>query len=362
MDKIKRRSVLIFTLLLIGGVLFAHNKEKVEASIDTGTVFPRVHTNQRFIEEMTGSNVDLEDIEGMFSNIFGALPDVVHVYPTENYYYFKIYTNGGEVWGNIRLDSLDREDGLLSFAYFFQNPNRTDRYYGEKKSWHKNFSRHDGVEIDKFSSLHYRVSYNGKKVQFLLNDIRQEFPEGFKRRPHEQLAARLYDEAGFQFILVFNEKLNRFYYILDESVPYADILRPFGKEVFLGQLSEFAFYDEPEMDRKILFSISQKNVITNNYYDGPFDQLADNFVDPERFQDMIERAYPYFKGKVKGRGDFVDKNGNRTGTRISISPYIQHGNIREVWYHVASCQKLHTEQELLSACIANSDRNYGKNT
>ena len=46
------------------------------------------------------------------------LPDEVNVYPTENYYYFKFYEAGREVWGNIRLDVDYRKEGEVSFAYF----------------------------------------------------------------------------------------------------------------------------------------------------------------------------------------------------------------------------------------------------
>ena len=302
--------------------------------------------------------MNLEDTDATFAQVFGSLPDSVKVYPTENYYYFKIFANGGDIWGNIRLDSVDREQGLVSFAYFYVNPNRTNLYYGEEPSWHKMYSAKDGVSLTKVDPLTYDMGFRGKTVRFHLNNIEQKLPADMKLHPGEELAARLCDESGFQFYLLFNRTNNSMYYVLDESVPAPDRLRPFGKGVLVGQLSEFAFYDEPDMNRRILFGVGERNVERNNYYDGPFDQLADNFVDPAKFQAQLELAYPHFKGKVRGRGDFVDEQGNRRPVRISVSPYITYTDMKDLWSQVAECQRLYGTSPDLVNCVASEKRRY----
>ena len=73
--------------------------------------------NQGFIEALY-SHLNVEDIDAVFEYVFFQLPEEVYVYPTENYYYFSFYTNGGLYCGNIRLGAEDRDHGLLSFAYY----------------------------------------------------------------------------------------------------------------------------------------------------------------------------------------------------------------------------------------------------
>lgn len=297
-------------------------------------------TNEQIISQQRYVNVDMDNVDAMFARVFAALGTDVKVYPTENYYYFKFFANSAEIWGNFRLDSKLRDAGTVSFAYFMVNPNRNDPYYGEAKAWHKHFTAADGVQIRKTSALDYAVTYNGKTVNFALNDLKQELPADFKLKDGESLAGRLCDESGFQFFLIYNKLSKTLYYVLDESIPLVDRLRPFGKGIVVGQLSEFGFYDDPDLGRKTLFAVAQRNIERNSYYDGPFDQLPDNFVDESKFQSILESAFPTLVGKVKGRGDFVDpKTGSPTGTRISIASYIAYKGLRDIWSHYAKCQE-----------------------
>ncbi len=294
-------------------------------------------TNQQTIEKLKSTVLDINDIDANFETVFHSLADRVMVYPTENYYYFSMKDQGSEIWGNFRLDSIDREEGIISFAYYQVVPN-SEYYYNHNNLWHKEYSAKDGVEVKKLDKLTYSVSYRGKTKIFELNNLEQKMPPD-KLTPDEEFVSRMQDESGFQFYMVFNRKINWFYYILDEREPLPDILHPYGKDIYLGRLSEFAFYSDKEFDRKILFAIAERNVIRNNYYDGPFDQLADNFIDVDKFEKLVVQAYPFFKGKVKGRGDFVDENGRRKNSRISISPYHPYAAIRDIWIIFSNCEE-----------------------
>jgi hypothetical protein len=312
-----------------------------------------VTTNQQYIEQATGTTVDLANVDQMFARIFSTLPAAVTVLPTENYYYFKTFTNNGEVWGNFRLDSIDREEGLISFAYFFVTPNSGQPYYSApNQTWHKEFSAKDGVELKKLAHLSWAVTFAGKTVRFNLNDVKQEEPAGFTLAKDEVLAGRLCDESGFYFLLIFNDRLKTFQFALDESMPLPDRLHSYGNEILVGQLSEFAFYEQEGSGRKVLFGVREANSRRNNYFDGPFDQLPDNFVNPDLFQSYLEQAYPYQKGRVKGRGDFVNAEGKRESMRISISAYLTYANMPDLWSHVAGCQSNNLEKAELTACIA----------
>ncbi|MDP6717081.1 MAG: hypothetical protein QGF59_00445, partial [Pirellulaceae bacterium] len=74
--------------------------------------------NQRIIEGLSAQDLDIQNVDQVFGHIFSRLPDEVTVYPSENYYYFVLYADQRQFWGNMRLPSGQREDGLLSFAYF----------------------------------------------------------------------------------------------------------------------------------------------------------------------------------------------------------------------------------------------------
>lgn len=326
-----------------------------------------VSTNQQYIDQVRSQGFDLDDVKGTFDKIFKTLPEEVFVYPTENYYYFKFFTAGREIWGNIRLDSLDRQEGLLSFAYF-EVHGQTDPYFFFSRSWYKQLSKQDGVEVRQISPLAYSVSSGSKTVKFQLNDLKQEVPANLHLRSSEAFISRNCDESGFQFILVFDRERKAFRYLLDESVPLPDILHPFGKDIYVGMRSGFAFYQEPDLSRKLLFAVSASNSEVNNYYDGPFDQLGDNFVNPQEFERYLVEAYPFYSGKVKGRGDFVDEKGARTGTRVLISAYFTYNHMRELWSRVSECLNRHQGAEDRSACIAQDEkdpayrnrRKYGK--
>ena len=71
-------------------------------------------------------------------------------------------------------------------------------------------------------------------------------------------------------------------------------------------------------DRKILVAIRSQNATRNDYYDGPFDQLADNYVDEARVSAYMVRASPSLRGRIDKFGYFT---GRDKPSRVSISPY-----------------------------------------
>ena len=79
---------------------------------------PYLLFNQRWLEGMSSDAVDLDDVDAVFWQVFSGLSDEVTVYPSENYYYFILNADGKQMWGNIRLSTKTRDDGVLSFAYF----------------------------------------------------------------------------------------------------------------------------------------------------------------------------------------------------------------------------------------------------
>lgn len=279
---------------------------------------PKLQTNQKFIEELAKrSDFAIEDMEASFRYIFSSLPDAVHIYPTENYYYFSFYHGGIEYAGNLRLAAIDRDKGILHFAYFAAaNVSSSD---GEMH--YKKLTASDGVIVEKISALEYRVSFGAKQVTFHLNDLGDVEPPKGLLAENEIYIGPVFDESGIQMYLLFNTRFNIFHYILNDTWGAGDefIASEISDRIVIGKRSGFAFYKDHTIDRKILIGVHVANVVMNNYYDGPFDQLPDNFIKGDMLKKAIEASDPQMAGKIDNFGYLNSGEG-----RYLIGPYIQY--------------------------------------
>jgi len=297
------------------------------------------------------ASVNLENIQSTFSEVFTRLPDEVTIYPSENYLYYRFHTNHREMWGNIRLSPDDRDQGIVHFAYYEFNPSpeNADDFYLKYKA----LSPEDGLIVDRKDAFQYSITFEGRTVIFDLYQLDQSSPKLFKPAPNEVIVFKTYDESRFQFFLIFNEATNRFMYILNEEESVPDQLIPVGPDVAVGRKSGFAFYiDRPNQNRKILMGIFIENVKQNNYYDGPFDQLADNYIDENsKLSEYIQLAYPYTRNRVDRYGKFI----GMAGSRVAITPYASFDRIEELTEIVDWCRYNEVGIEFYS-CIAYDDK------
>jgi hypothetical protein len=89
--------------------------------------------------------------------------------------------------------------------------------------------------------------------------------------------------------------------------------------IVIGKRTGFAFYRDHKRDRKILIGVFESNARVNSYYDGPFDQLPDNFIEGEALRSAILATEPELAGKIDRFG------GEPTGTsRFMIAPYLHY--------------------------------------
>ncbi len=277
--------------------------------------------NQKWIEGMRSPTVDLENVDAVFWHIFSQLPADVVVYPTENYYYFVLYANHRQVWGNMRLPIWQSDEGVLSFAYFEFTDFPGESYSRFTK--HKMYGPGEGVTIKKTGHFTYQVTYKERSVVFRLNQIAQDPPRLFPLASDEAFVQRTFDESGFQFFLLFNTTRNYFFWALNEEAPVPDDLQPLTEDLLLGQISGFAFWvDKAHGNRKILVSTSRSHGTRNDYFDGPFDQSADNYAEETKFQKYIELAYPYTKGNIDKYGNLIKLESQRVG----ITAYYLHSS------------------------------------
>lgn len=303
-----------------------------------------VSYNQKFVEGLRGV-VDLDDEMAVFAHVFGQLPDEVVVYPTENYFYWIFNTAGRTIWGNFRLDSGTRDKGILHLGYFEYDENAKFQDYD---GWEKALDAKDGVVVTKLSRFVYSVAYKGKTVRFRLHDIGMAPPKVAKLRKDEVYVGPVYDESGIRFFLIFNTTQNHFHYLLnEEGVPSETFRRLKGTDVLVGRRSGFAFFDDKPLARKVLIAINGMNARRNNYYDGPFDQLPDNYADQTNIKAYLERAYPHVKGKIDKRGVLKAEPANR----VAVGAYHIYYEEEELSF-VASCLKTHKRDSAkFYACI-----------
>lgn len=276
---------------------------------------PQLFTHQSYVEEtMRPPQLPLGNIKAMFGWVLGSLPDRVKVYPTENYYYFRFIHNGVSYAGNIRLDASDRDDGKVHFAYFED----MEEYRVAPLILYRNLDKAAGVTVEKIDRLLYRVSYEDKSVLFELNDLSKVTPPPNAINAEEIYIGPIFDDSAIRFFLVFNSRLKIFHYILDETVQvHEEFLKSrLTDRILIGKRTGFAFYRDAKLDRKILIGVFASNAAVNNYFDGPFDQLPDNFIEGDLLQKALIASDPYLEGTIDRLGHFADRSG-----RYAITPY-----------------------------------------
>lgn len=315
---------------------------------------PRLETNESYINEATRqTSLATDDLMAVFGFVFESLPERVKVYPTENYYYFAFVNKGVSFGGNIRLDASDRDDGKLHFGYSEDLVDWRD----DTPVNYRRLDATDGVGVEKIERFLYRVSYKGKRVTFELNDLSSVRPPAAALGPGDVFVGPVFDESAIRFFLLYNTRLKIFHYVLDETVPLADELVPAVRidRTLIGKRTGFAFYRDHQRDRKILIGVFDGNARLNNYLDGPFDQLPDNFIEGDSLREMILAVDPSLKGGIDRFGSSA--NGEE---RFMIASYLYYQSIEDLRvFHSCATDKRVTAA-LYPACFAIDDQATGR--
>jgi hypothetical protein len=278
---------------------------------------PRLDTNERYVKEVTAATgLRIDDPLAVFKFVLDSLPERVKVFPTENYFYIRFVHDGVPYAGNIRLEPVSRDHGKVQFGYYADLTAWNDQI---KNGVLEVLGAEKGVVVEKMDRLVYRVAYSGKRVIFELNDLSQVQPPPALLGPDEKYLGPIFDESAVRFFLVYNTRLKVFHYVLDETMKVWDDLVPAKRtdRILIGRRTGFAFYRDERRGRKILIGTYEGNSRINNYFDGPFDQLPENFIEGEELRDAIIAADSSVKGKIDRLGNFTDGDG-----RFLIHPYM----------------------------------------
>jgi len=308
---------------------------------------PRLYTNEIAIEDATRRTaLGIDDPVATFAFIFGALPDRVRVYPTENYFYFSFFHNGTRYAGNIRLAAADRDNGKLHFEYYQD----VVEWMGEGRAHHAVLDASQGVTVERVERLIYRVSRESRSVIFALEDLSGVKPPANALGPHEEFIGPVADESAIRFFLVYNWRLKIFHYVLDETSAVADeLVRAKGTDrILIGRRTSFAFYRDHRLDRRILIGVYEGNSRRNTYFDGPFDQLPENFIEGEKLRHAIVDSDPHVKGEIDRFGNFLDGSG-----RYLIHPYILY-RTQDDLYAVHKCAAGKRNTAIYYKCLASN--------
>ena len=257
---------------------------------------------------------------------------VIHVQPTENYSYFKFTHNGLHWQGNMRLEVEFGAPDKLHFAYFVVPA----PWHTEDLGKYKAFGAKDGLSIEKTAALDFKIGFRNISRQLKLNDIRKsEVPKNIMG-PAQEYLGLANDESGLRFYLLFDKNVADFAYILDEQTTVAEKFVPLEgskADLLVGVRTGFVFKDEPTLSRKRLVGVYSENISSNNYYDGPFDQLPDGYSGKLTVKTAFEFVDKEFSKTIDDFGNFI----GREGSRVVIAPYIRWGSPSD-FDSLASCE------------------------
>lgn len=309
------RRVLVPTLLLAAGliVLLAMRRPS-----DPRTAEPLLTLNESMIAGYY-TNVDITDATAMFGAIFRRLPREATVYPSEGYYYFKACIRGFDVTGCFTFFPRDRERGILSFSYGLRRDPEARAEVCNLDGGCVDLDASDGVSMREIRPFVYRVKYEDKVVDFTIHHGPLDRPAPASLADDEVYVGPSFDESGLRFHLIFNRTIGRLFWVLNENGFVPESLVAHGPHVAIGTRTGFAFFQDAARERQILIGVRGRDVLHNTWYDGPFDQMPDNWVisgDVE-LRPYLEKHYGFAPGTIDRFGNYVGK----AGRRVAVAPY-----------------------------------------
>ena len=302
-----------------------------------------VRFNETDIVSLARARVDAASPLDVLRHVLAAAGEEITVYPSEGYYYFQFQNGPQRILGNIRFDLVDAAQGKLNFGYY------APAAYGRETADHFSvLSAADGLSLVTIAPFEYRLQFEGRQTRVHIYDAREELAGDKPIGPGESYVGPVFDESGVRLHLLFDEVENAFFFVLNDTAPPADTysVYPGTGRLELGDRTAYAFYQDTARSRRILVGVSETNIRANTYFDGPFDQLPDRFVAPERMQELLERAYPYLRGKIGPRGAYVDSE----YMRAMVAPYKRYDTPSE-FVGLSACDGVADDNHALTRCL-----------
>lgn len=310
----------------------------------------RVEFHQQQVERMAEPAPDLSRPMAVFAHVFAALDSEITVYPSEGYYYFSFMANGNLIRGNIRFSPLEAERQQISFAYFFDDEARNQPLAGKIPEGQM-LGHAQGVTLNRTGKFSYTLSYAGRSVNVHIYDAARERANPPRLYPGEELVGPALDDSGVHFNLVFNQRSNHFYFLLNGELGHSEEYQQLdlpetGARILIGKRTRFAYVETPGNGRLYLIGVALTNISSNSHFDGPFDQLPDYFVDGNRLRDLIVRSEPDLAGALGPFGFFMEI----PDSRYAIAPYIEY-RVDGQLAGFAACGKHSEDVDAFTVCL-----------
>jgi hypothetical protein len=251
-----------------------------------------------------------------------------------------MFTGGKEIHGNLRFPPDKIAQGIMGMGYEYHH---THRHLFPAKSDFLWLDKTKGVIVTKIDQSRVRVEFHGKKKEFQFEMLSQTPPRELKLPLEDKIQFRTTDDSGVQFLLIFNEKVKDFRWVLDpkSQLPMNNDLYKFSPNMLLDIRTGFIFYVDKKTASLVLVGVKQSNVNENNHYDGPFDQLGDNYIEDDTFKKTLMRWKYSLKGSQSPgkHGEIIDKNLAEDRFRIAIAPYYIYPDLRKFLDRQLKCKQ-----------------------
>ncbi len=313
---------------------------------------PYLVTNEAYIDGLY-TELNLKDPIEVFGYFFARLPKTVNVYPSENYCYFVFTAAGRQVVGSLTLYPAERDKGVVGFGYVAKIDDKRRQKFFPMKGGSHDFGPSDGLALKRLDDWHYEAAYQGRTVVFALYNDSAFRRTSTRLMASETVVGPSFDESGLRFLLVFNNASKALYWILNEDGFVPEAFERYTDDIVVGARTRYAFFQDTVLGRKVMIGVDGFNVLQNNWYDGPFDQMPDNQVlaGGVHVKRYLLAAYRLEEDMIDSLGQYEHSHGSM---RLPVASYMVYFNRRQLLFadscaaHIRSRDSLYaviTEQK-----------------
>jgi hypothetical protein len=190
------------------------------------------------------------------------------------------------------------------------------------------------------------LGFQGTTVRFFLNKVDQTADKDILGNGDE-FVGRLFDDSGVMFDLVYNKSQKAFYFVLDTKTHVNEAFVKFRDNVYVGTRTGFVYFDDIAAHRYILIAVNAEEVHNNSPYDGPFDQLPENYYKQIYFWRYVYDAFPDLVGKLTDGGVYRD---SKSELIFGLAPYRQYVSEKDLKF-IDACMRKYPERTKLLLCL-----------
>ena len=148
---------------------------------------------------------------------------------------------------------------------------------------------------------------------------------------------------------MYDNVAKTFLYILNSNLGFSETFSFIDKsgDLVIGNRTKFIYFNDKRRDRFILVGVEKNNIDSNSYYDGPFDQLPDSFMNGKKLKEYIIDYDPLVKNLIDNFGIYK----NETTSRYAIESYLEYKNQAELFVLYKCLKK---SDKKINKCIKNA--------